>query len=903
MSGAHLKYRREIDGLRAIAVLSVVIYHCDIFLNERQIFPGGYLGVDIFFVISGYLITKIVSDAISEKSFSYANFYDRRARRILPAFITVALTSSIAGFFLLSAGAMKEFSGSVLSAIAFSSNFYFWGLDDYVAEPSKLRPMLHTWSLAVEEQFYFILPPLLALLHFLFPKRVKELFLTVALASFAWAVYLSRVDIKSAFYLIPTRAWELGVGSLIALYGVRWVNDGHSRLKKIIHWTMPVLGLSMVVGSIFLISEETPHPSEYTAISVIGTGILLVFSEGKTPVGQLLSIGPARWLGLVSYSFYLWHWPVIVFAKYQTQLPMPSWAWAIVSLFAAAISYYLIEKPLRFGSKFRSYAFIALGLATLTVFHAYSWTTDGIPQRRGDSAVAVTELRKVAGRERAVAIRIAECHLRAEEVTISEQCHQISTSKPNILVIGDSLGADLFIGLKNSFSDYNFLQFTGAGCAFYRTDLPNMAKRCKSLWAQALEFARANRTEISLIVIHGRRMDRTDWDAFDKMAGHIPVLLVGPPYEIEPNPRGALEELNLEFVPEIDNKMLQDEFRLNKLRERQENVKASAERLGYRYIDINPYIFPNDEIALFSDDGALNFIDYAHWATNFGIEVIHRTKADLGDFLAPVESARTKVNSIDPATSPFKTARQERSKVIGIGECLLRGDQVNLANRCKSLSTEKPNVLVIGDAQAADLLIALQDKYQEYNFLQFTGAACSFYRKDLPSRAERCQSLWEQALNFLELHRAEVDLVILHGRRLDRMDWNLIAPRVRGVPVLLVGARHEIQPSPGSKKASRELNRIAGSDAADLNAIFELKRHDERSSQVQEAAKIHEYAYLDINTYTYPDDVVEVIATDGAVNFIDDFRWSVGFGADVADRIHGDFPDLVSITQDTSDPP
>ena len=629
-----MKYRPEIDGLRAIAVLSVVIYHCDLFLGERQILPGGYLGVDVFFVISGYLITKIVNDGIEARTFRYSHFYDRRARRLMPAFITVALFSTVAGYLLLSAAAMKEFSGSVLSAIGFSSNFFFWGLDDYVAEPSKLRPMLHTWSLAVEEQFYFILPPLLALFHMIWKNRVRELFLIVSLASFLWAIYLSRTDAKTAFYLIPTRAWELGLGSLIALYAVRWSNDGRSALKTSAHIGLPVLGLCMVIYSVVILSDSTPHPSEYTAIAVAGTGLLLVFSEGANPVGRMLSLGPVRWIGLLSYSFYLWHWPVIVFAKYQTAIQLPSWVWAFVSLLLCTLAYYLIEKPLRYGPRWRSYAFIGAGLVSLIGFHAYSWATDGIPQRRGDTAAIVAELQNTANSERASAIRIPNCHLRDRATKIADNCNRLDVQKPNVMLVGDSLGADLFIALQHSYPQYNFLQFTGAGCSFMNASVKNRAERCDTLWAQALQVVDDHTEEIDLLIVHGRRIDRMNWQEFDQKFGKVPILVVGPRYEITPDPRASLELFPLELVPDVDNTTLKTKFALNRNEQRALAVENSVAEFGYGLIDLNPIVFDKNELSMFSDGGSLNFTDYAHWSVGFGKQVGARLAIQHPDLIS-----------------------------------------------------------------------------------------------------------------------------------------------------------------------------------------------------------------------------------------------------------------------------
>jgi peptidoglycan/LPS O-acetylase OafA/YrhL len=629
-----LKYRPEIDGLRAIAVISVVIYHCDIFFNGSQFASGGFLGVDIFFVISGYLITKIVNDEISARNFRYAHFYDRRIKRLLPAFISVTLFSTVLGYLFLTADALKEFSGSVLAATGFSSNFYFWLLDDYVAEPSKFKPFLHTWSLGIEEQFYFILPPLLWGLYSILRKHVREIFLIIVVTSFVFSIYWSRSDPRSAFFLIPSRAWELGVGSLIALYGLRLPIAPATALARAAKSVLPLVGLGLILGSVAFINDSMPHPSELTALSVLGTALIIMCAGQSDIVGKLLSMSVVRWVGLVSYSFYLWHWPVIVFSKFQTFVSLPLYMWALLSLVLASISYYAIEKPLRYGSRSVSYSFIGFGIALIVGFHTYSWISNGIPQRRGDSAKVIIDETNEAARIRASAIRIPQCHLRNEATVVAEECNHISQNKPNVIVAGDSWSADLFISLQAAYPEYNFIQFTGAGCSFYRTDLLIMERKmCHALWQQVDDYIQANRDDIDLFIDHGRRVDRTDWDALAAMVQDIPTLIVLQRAEITPNPQGTLETMDLQYAPELDNLLLQDKYSLAHPYHNLQSIKENADRLGFKTMDINEFVFPNGHIPFFANNGDLNFIDYAHWSVGFGKEVAFKIQEKYPDLV------------------------------------------------------------------------------------------------------------------------------------------------------------------------------------------------------------------------------------------------------------------------------
>lgn len=301
-------YRPEIDGLRAIAVLSVILFHSDI-----SLFSGGYVGVDVFFVISGYLITKILYREIQNNSFSILSFYERRIKRIFPALFLMLCVAAAIAYYILLPREFRDFKSSLIASVAFYSNYYFMQDVGYFANPPVSEPLLHTWSLAVEEQFYVVFPVYLFIVFKLFKKNLTQIItFTLLILSLIYSIKLVDVAPTDAFYSPFARAWELLVGSVLALYFDKFRNSPNKILVNI----LSVIGIIMVVYSILLYSASTQFPGATAIIPVLGT-VLLLFtgSHHGNIVGKLLSTAPFRFTGLISYSLYLWHWPVLVFYK------------------------------------------------------------------------------------------------------------------------------------------------------------------------------------------------------------------------------------------------------------------------------------------------------------------------------------------------------------------------------------------------------------------------------------------------------------------------------------------------------------------------------------------------------------------------------------------------------------
>jgi len=335
-------YRADIDGLRAVAVLAVVLNHF-----SSGLLPGGFVGVDIFFVISGFLITRIISHEIEQGRFTFARFYERRARRIFPALFAMLVATLAAGYVLL---LPSDYLGTLRAAMAtmlFGSNVLFWHRQSgyFEATESKLDPLLHTWSLGVEEQFYLLFPIFLLICYRYWRKHVVWLLLVCALISLAGAALMVKDNRSAAFFLSPFRAWELLIGSLLAYGALPAIG---SRLAR---EALAGGGLMAIVLACFFYRDSTVFPGLTALAPVLGAAAVIhAGSSGPTLAARMLQWRPVVYVGLISYSLYLWHWPLIVLAQYANDMDSLArfWGlWLMVSLALASASYHFIEQPFR----------------------------------------------------------------------------------------------------------------------------------------------------------------------------------------------------------------------------------------------------------------------------------------------------------------------------------------------------------------------------------------------------------------------------------------------------------------------------------------------------------------------------------------------------------------------------
>ncbi|MEO0957771.1 MAG: acyltransferase family protein [Pseudomonadota bacterium] len=465
-----MRYRAEIDGLRALAVLPVIVYHA-----ELGVLPGGFAGVDVFFVISGFLITGILLDDLAADRFSVRHFYERRARRILPALSVVMIACFPPALILMDPRNFEAFADSAVAAAFFFANIHFWRTLDYFNNVTATLPLIHTWSLAVEEQFYFLFPPVLWLL-WRYGRRMRGDWLLWSLAlatvaSFALAVVGSTLELRSNFYLLPARAWELLVGSIAALHV-------HRHGLPVGRWTGPaaLFGLILLGLSFQFMDESFGFPGPWTLVPVLGTALVLLCARPSELAGRLLSWRPVVGIGLVSYSAYLWHQPLFAFAR-AASLERPSTVvmvtLGLLSIALAWASWRYLERPFRNRTFLSQRQLFAAALALIL-----------LPAGFGATAMALSDLNRQAflarlsetAQERWLAweavrgrhsvmdepCRFATTTLDDETRTRIAEC--VAARGPAILVTGDSHAGDVFNALAQNLRMRTVVLLGGGGC-------------------------------------------------------------------------------------------------------------------------------------------------------------------------------------------------------------------------------------------------------------------------------------------------------------------------------------------------------------------------------------------------------------------------------------------------------
>jgi peptidoglycan/LPS O-acetylase OafA/YrhL len=621
---SRLSYRPDIDGLRAIAVLAVVLYHA--FPNLAR---GGFVGVDIFFVISGYLISTILFKGMEQGSFSFAEFYARRIKRIFPALILVLMACLSFGWFALLTDEYKQLGKHVAAGAGFVSNLVLWKEDSYFDVVAELKPLLHLWSLGIEEQFYIVWPTLLFIAYRL-RLNVLAFTLVITLISFAFNVFRIKSYPVGTFYLMPMRLFELQIGSILAYLTLRCKFPFDSVVRRIAFKNFPqserwiedvkaFVGACFIVTGIYSLNKETLFPGYWALLPTIG-GFLLISSPEAWLNRKVLACRALVFIGLISYPLYLWHWPLLSFATIvESRKPVVEIriVAVVASMALAWLTYKWIEKPIRSMQSLKPAVFLSVTAAILGLL-GYSIYKDGITSRNIQSYYNRIQVDfELAKKGRESAIRAPFCHLNDRKESFEEykltidQCLSIDHHKKNILVMGDSTAADLWLALTYAYKNINFLQATGAGC----TPIEKGNKiKCNAL-VRYIKYDFKNLPEVDGIIFANRwgnnfSLVQSEVEYYKKLG--IQTAIFGPIFE---------------FTTEIDKIMARIyQFNLDPNLSKFLNLKTfDLDREMEAFFRQNqiPYasriepLCRNNTCPVFDSNNVLLILDYGHW-TNRG---------------------------------------------------------------------------------------------------------------------------------------------------------------------------------------------------------------------------------------------------------------------------------------------
>jgi len=458
-----MHYRRDIDGLRAIAVVPVVIYHI-----AQSLLRGGYVGVDIFFVISGYLISHKIIDDARAGQFSAGRFWGARFRRIVPAHAVMLMIVSVIVLLRYFPSEAEDYGRSLIATVFSVSNFYFWATINYFNPAGDNLPLLHGWSLAVEEQFYLIFPIIVILIVRAAPARLERIVLLMFVASLGLCVAITSVAPGFGFYWIITRAWELLLGALLALnlappLSRRWQRE-----------VTGAAGIAMMGAAMLFYTPYMPFPGHLALLPCLGAAMVIHSgAQGDTVVARFLSLPPLVFIGAISYSLYLWHWPLIAFQKADALLIatdsklVERGSVLVVSFVAAALSWWLVERPTRNRALVSMQALLigfGVMLAAFVALGGVLVASGGLPGRYPPGA---NRLAGYLDYDFNRSMRVGQCLL-SEQMPLAQfdrtTCLPDKPGRPSYLLIGDSHAGALSAGMIAYFRGANILQVTASGC-------------------------------------------------------------------------------------------------------------------------------------------------------------------------------------------------------------------------------------------------------------------------------------------------------------------------------------------------------------------------------------------------------------------------------------------------------
>jgi peptidoglycan/LPS O-acetylase OafA/YrhL len=630
-------YREDIDWLRAIAVLAVVAFHF-----EAPAVYGGFVGVDIFFVISGYLITGIIQSEATAGSFSFAQFYERRVRRLLPALYAMVALTAIPSFHYLLTSEREEFFRSVAAVVTFTSNFFFWFQTGYFDHSAVEKPLLHTWSLAVEEQFHLALPlRLWALLRFVRSGRVAlpAALCVLGLASFTLGIWLMKTDRSAtAFFMSPPRAWEFLIGGLVATPGFPVLR--HALAQR----SARGIALVLIAVPIFSLRQGPGFPGFNALAPCIGAAMFIWSGIGvpalkRTPTSPL---HVAKFFGQISYSLYLWHWPLFAFARFSKSSLVLD-AIDKIALFALTVaiswlSWRFVEQPFRYGTlaPTRRAAFRIAGLATVVLL-AGSATGIVLSRTPSDADRAALQLESYNAYHYQPLYRSGSCFAPASGV-IDDGCLGLAPDKTNVMLWGDSLAAHYVHGLGKVTDPHtvNILQATQAACMPTFNAAAQGTASCRNFAGQMDAFFRDRKPD--LVILSADWLEYSRPPRFDGMiadlkqtiatlnAAGIAVVLLGPAVQFRSRLPSMLMRAHLRHADiSPDDFVLPDIFALD-----QAMKAALPAQQRFSFISVVDAVCPARQCPITIDGGIPLAWDHAHLTAEGSLYVMERLAPMLG---------------------------------------------------------------------------------------------------------------------------------------------------------------------------------------------------------------------------------------------------------------------------------
>lgn len=621
-----LPRRGDIDGLRSLAILPILLFHAGV-----TVLPGGFVGVDIFFVISGYLITAILVRDIEGQRFSLARFYRRRILRIFPALFAMLAIVLGVGVITMMPIELAELAQSTAATAAFVSNFYFWKTANYFASAAAFKPLLHTWSLAVEEQFYLFYPLLLLTIYRAFAARLRALLTVISISSFATALWLSHASPTVSFYLLPTRVWELGLGGLVALGLFPAIKSQWPREA------LCIAGLVLILASVALIREDWVFPAPWALAPCLGAATMLAYGQNSLIAQTILAAKPLRWIGLISYSLYLWHWPVVAFYRLETGLKLDSIETALLiaaCLLAGTLSYYVIEQPLlrAYRQRGTSRAIIGSGLgvlgatlaSALLVIHFDAWSSLSPDAKR---IARYGDYRAMP--DYAYQFRRGECFLgEGTAHRLAPHCLDLRSDGRNIIVLGDSHAAQYWRAIALRYPDHNVIQANSSGC---RPTVQALGPPyCLAVVNDVLgPLLQTGGVQTVVLAARWKEEDVAKLPATIRaiQEADVQVVVIGPSVEYE----GEFPQILARMMSRGQAERIA-EFRDSSRKRLSDQIQAIVTPLRARFISAYDLECPHRECQLLTRTGAPYHFDYGHFTLSAARELV----AKFPDLSAPV---------------------------------------------------------------------------------------------------------------------------------------------------------------------------------------------------------------------------------------------------------------------------